>query len=129
MKITLKNVFLVIYVLVLLLITFSANAQTTLTQTIKGSVLDKAYDDNDDTQQPTELADPSTVGLSIFETNVLGVARTTRAFLPLLCNDGRVINVGSYFGSIAGAIGIGVSVFHCLFYKVVLFQEKIHDGI
>ncbi len=41
MKITLKNVFLAIYVLVLLLITFSANAQTVLTQTIKGTVLDK----------------------------------------------------------------------------------------
>jgi len=41
MKITLKNVFLAIYVLVLLLITFSANAQTTLTQTIKGTVIDK----------------------------------------------------------------------------------------
>lgn len=41
MKVTLKNVFLIIYVLVLLLITFSANAQTTLTQTIKGTVIDK----------------------------------------------------------------------------------------
>ena len=52
------------------------------------------------------LADPS-LSLRVMETNVVGVIRTTRAFLPLLTENGRIINIGSYFGSIAGKTGLG----------------------
>jgi len=41
MKITAKNLFVGLFTFVLLLITLTANAQTTLTQTIKGTVIDK----------------------------------------------------------------------------------------
>lgn len=57
--------------------------------------------------QPPEavLADPS-VGSRVFETNVVGVGRITKACLPLLTKGGRIVNIGSYFGSIAGKGGL-----------------------
>jgi NAD(P)-dependent dehydrogenase (short-subunit alcohol dehydrogenase family) len=71
--------------------------------------------------QPIEnkLAEPA-VALRVLETNVVGVARVTRAFLPLLptttsssseaggggSGGGRIVNIGSYFGSIAGKVGL-----------------------
>ena len=51
------------------------------------------------------LADP-TVATRVLQTNVVGVARVSRAFLPLLSEGGRIINIGSYFGSIAGQAGL-----------------------
>ena len=51
------------------------------------------------------LADP-TVATRVLQTNVVGVARVSRAFLPLLSDGGRIINIGSYFGSIAGQAGL-----------------------
>ena len=51
------------------------------------------------------LADP-TVATRVLQTNVVGVARVTRAFLPLLAEGGRIVNIGSYFGSIAGQAGL-----------------------
>lgn len=58
---------------------------------------------------PTELSEAS-VATAIFATNVVGVAVTARAFLPMLREAGgagRLIIIGSYFGTIAGAIGEG----------------------
>lgn len=57
---------------------------------------------------PSILAEPS-VASRVLETNVVGVVRVTRAFLPLLLtstNGGRIINIGSYFGSVAGKGGL-----------------------
>ena len=51
------------------------------------------------------LANP-TVATRVLQTNVVGVARVSRAFLPLLSEGGRIINIGSYFGSIAGQAGL-----------------------
>ena len=51
------------------------------------------------------LADP-TVATRVLQTNVVGVARVSRAFLPLLSDGARIINIGSYFGSIAGQAGL-----------------------
>ena len=49
------------------------------------------------------------VGMAVMATNVVGVGRTCRAFLPLLRESGagRLVLIGSYFGSIAGALGAG----------------------
>ena len=41
MKITLRNIFFFLFVIVLLLISITANAQNQLTQTVKGTILDK----------------------------------------------------------------------------------------
>eukprot|EP00567_Pseudictyota_dubia_P014366 CAMPEP_0197444418 /NCGR_PEP_ID=MMETSP1175-20131217/9911_1 /TAXON_ID=1003142 /ORGANISM="Triceratium dubium, Strain CCMP147" /LENGTH=237 /DNA_ID=CAMNT_0042975199 /DNA_START=90 /DNA_END=800 /DNA_ORIENTATION=+ len=59
---------------------------------------------------PNALADPS-VGIRIFETNVIGVGRVTKAVLPLLPKGGRIINIGSYFGSVAGRLELD----HCYY--------------
>lgn len=56
------------------------------------------------------LVEP-TIGSRVFETNVVGVARVTKACIPLLAHGGRVINIGSYFGSIAGQLGLD----HCYY--------------
>lgn len=54
----------------------------------------------------------SHLGSQIFETNVIGVGRVTKACLPLLAKDGgRVINIGSYFGSISGKLKLD----HCYY--------------
>lgn len=41
--------------------------------------------------------------LSVLGTNVVGMARATDAFLPMLqqCPGARIVNVGSYFGDLA----------------------------
>ena len=71
---------------------------------------------------PMELADPL-LAEQVIQTNVLGTIRTTHTFLPLLNDsgsnndgdsrsgnvevvDGRIIMIGSYFGSLSGAIGL-----------------------
>lgn len=61
-------------------------------------------------ERPTELAD-SAIGSRVFETNVIGVGRVTKACMPLLADNGRILNIGSYFGSIAGQIGLD----HCYY--------------
>ena len=52
---------------------------------------------------PNQLADVA-VAQRVMDTNVIGVWRTVTTFLPLLHESrrGRIMLVGSYFGSIAG---------------------------
>lgn len=57
------------------------------------------------TTPPNVFSDPS-VATRVFDTNVIGVARTSKAFLPLLKSGARIVNIGSYFGSIAGQLGL-----------------------
>mmetsp|Transcript_8108 Transcript_8108/g.11590 ORF Transcript_8108/g.11590 Transcript_8108/m.11590 type:complete len:226 (+) Transcript_8108:514-1191(+) len=49
------------------------------------------------------LAEPS-IGSRVLETNVIGVGRVTKACLPYLAKEGRIVNIGSYFGSAAGMV-------------------------
>ena len=56
---------------------------------------------------PAELAGPELYE-KVLATNVVGVARSSTAFLPLLVQHGRgarIVNIGSYFGEIAPGIG------------------------
>lgn len=71
----------------------------------EGDAMAKAYAAGEEPENV--LADPS-VASRVLDTNVVGVARVTRAFLPLLSEGegGRVVNIGSYFGSIAGKAGL-----------------------
>ena len=55
---------------------------------------------------PENVLADTTVSTRVLQTNVVGVARVSRAFLPLLVDGGRIINIGSYFGSIAGQAGL-----------------------
>lgn len=72
----------------------------------------------------TVLADPS-VGSRVLETNVIGVGRVTKACLPLLAKEGTIVNVGSYFGSIAGAIGLD----HCYYEASKFALEGMSDNM
>mmetsp|Transcript_8283 Transcript_8283/g.18554 ORF Transcript_8283/g.18554 Transcript_8283/m.18554 type:complete len:308 (-) Transcript_8283:118-1041(-) len=56
------------------------------------------------------LAEPS-IGSRVFETNVVGVGRVTKACIPILAHGGRIVNIGSYYGSIAGKVGLD----HCYY--------------
>jgi NAD(P)-dependent dehydrogenase (short-subunit alcohol dehydrogenase family) len=71
-----------------------------------------------------QLSDPS-VAERVFATNVLGVVRVTKAFLPLLSNGGRIVHIGSYFGSISGKAGL-----NHLYYESSKFAlEGLSDGM
>jgi NAD(P)-dependent dehydrogenase (short-subunit alcohol dehydrogenase family) len=75
-----------------------------------------------------ELADMS-LAKRVMDTNVLGVFRVTKAFLPLLTNQakgvGRIILLGSYFGSVSGALELS----H-LYYEASKFaMEGFADGL
>ena len=70
------------------------------------------------------LADPS-VGSRVFETNVVGVGRVTKACLPFLVKGGTVVILGSYFGSIAGAIGLD----HCYYEASKFALEGMSDNM
>lgn len=76
--------------------------------------------------RPTELSHPS-VATAVFATNVVGMARTARAFLPLLREsaEGRLILIGSYFGSMAGALGAGHLYYEASKHAV----EALADGL
>mmetsp|Transcript_19961 Transcript_19961/g.43275 ORF Transcript_19961/g.43275 Transcript_19961/m.43275 type:complete len:711 (+) Transcript_19961:2-2134(+) len=81
----------------------------------KGQTLDNA------------LADPTSIGSLVFETNVVGVGRVTKACLPFLAQSGkgRVVNIGSYFGSVAGATGLG----HCYYEASKFALEGMTDNM
>lgn len=70
------------------------------------------------------LADPS-VGSRVFETNVVGVGRVTKACLPILAEGGTIVNIGSYFGSIAGALGLD----HCYYESSKFALEGMTDNM
>lgn len=76
------------------------------------------------------LSEPS-LGTRVFDTNVVGVGRVTKAFIPLLAKGadggkkGRLINIGSYFGSVAGAVGLN----HCYYEASKFALEGMTDNM
>ena len=48
------------------------------------------------------MADPS-IGSRVFDTNVIGVVRATKACLPFLPSGGTIVNIGSIISSLKGA--------------------------
>ena len=82
----------------------------------------QAYDKGE--TPPSALAEPS-VASRVLETNVVGVLRVTRAFLPLLVESGRIVNMGSYFGSIAGKTGLG----HAAYEASKFALEGVSDNM
>jgi NAD(P)-dependent dehydrogenase (short-subunit alcohol dehydrogenase family) len=69
----------------------------------------------EDAPPPNALSDPL-LAEQVLSTNVLGCIRVTHAFVPLLqqhyhqtkpaTSSSRIVFIGSYFGSLAGAIGL-----------------------
>jgi NAD(P)-dependent dehydrogenase (short-subunit alcohol dehydrogenase family) len=76
---------------------------------------------------PNLLADPA-VAEAVFATNVIGVARVTRSFQPLLAKEkgrGRIVLIGSYFGTISGGLGLS----HLYYESTKFALEALSDGL
>ncbi|KAG7337596.1 short chain dehydrogenase/reductase family oxidoreductase [Nitzschia inconspicua] len=64
--------------------------------------------------------------LQVLDTNVVGCFRVTKAFLPLVSKEnGRIILIGSYFGTIAGALGLP----HLAYEASKFALEALADGL
>lgn len=75
------------------------------------------------------LADEDTV-MSTLNTNVGGCFRVTKAFLPLLNTDrGRIVLVGSFFGTIAGALGLAHLAYECSKFALEGLADGLRRGI
>ena len=74
------------------------------------------------------LADTS-VATRVLQTNVVGVARVTRAFLRLIPSGGRIVNIGSYFGSIAGQAGLWHAYYECSKYALEGFSDNMRRSL
>jgi NAD(P)-dependent dehydrogenase (short-subunit alcohol dehydrogenase family) len=90
----------------------------------EGETLAKLYAEGKDPENA--MTDIGTVS-RVLDTNVVGCFRVTRAFLPLLTRDGRsrVVLVGSYFGTIAGALGLP----HLAYETSKFALEGLADGL
>jgi NAD(P)-dependent dehydrogenase (short-subunit alcohol dehydrogenase family) len=93
----------------------------------EADIYSKIWNDGKGQVPDNELADMS-VAKRVMDTNVLGVLRVTKAFLPLLTKEakvGRIILLGSYFGSVSGAMNLS----H-LYYEASKFaMEGFADGL
>ena len=74
------------------------------------------------------LADTS-VATRVLQTNVVGVARVTRAFLRLIPSGGRIVNIGSYFGSIAGQAGLCHAYYECSKYALEGLSDNMRRSL
>jgi NAD(P)-dependent dehydrogenase (short-subunit alcohol dehydrogenase family) len=77
-----------------------------------------------------ELANAATVS-RVFDTNVVGCFRVTRAFLPILDRQGhgRVVLIGSYFGTIAGALGLPHLAYESSKFALEGFADGLRRGL
>uniref|UniRef100_A0A7S4ATN8 Uncharacterized protein n=1 Tax=Pseudo-nitzschia australis TaxID=44445 RepID=A0A7S4ATN8_9STRA len=91
----------------------------------EGDRIAKALVEKDAKPLDNILADTATV-TRVMNTNVIGCFRVTRAFLPILTKEkGRVILVGSYFGTLAGAIDLP----HLAYESSKHALEGLADGL
>lgn len=76
------------------------------------------------TSKQNKLVDAS-IGSRTLETNVIGVGRVTKATLPILAKGGTIVNIGSYFGSMAGYTGLD----HCYYEASKFAIEGMSDNM
>lgn len=77
-------------------------------------------------KQPDNVLVDGDTALKVLDTNVVGCFRVTKAFLPLLSKErGRIILIGSYFGTIAGALGLA----HVAYEASKFALEALADGL
>jgi NAD(P)-dependent dehydrogenase (short-subunit alcohol dehydrogenase family) len=89
----------------------------------EGDAMFKTF--NEGGVQENVLAESSVV-TEVFNTNVVGVFRVTRAFMPLLNKQrGRIIIIGSFFGTIAGSLRLP----HLAYESSKFALEGLADGL
>lgn len=94
----------------------------------EGDVYQNAIADGTDQDTPDALCDPA-VASRVFETNVVGTMRVTRAFLPLLSDEGRIVLLGSYFGSIAGKVGLRQAAYEASKFAVEGLSDTLRRAL
>eukprot|EP00536_Pseudo-nitzschia_multiseries_P014340 jgi/Psemu1/214397/e_gw1.688.5.1 len=91
----------------------------------EGEDISKSFLDENTKYPDNVLSDSKTV-MRVMDTNVIGCFRVTRSFLPLLTKEkGRVILVGSYFGTLAGPLGLP----HLAYESSKHALEGLADGL
>lgn len=77
-------------------------------------------------KQPDNVLVDGDTAMQVLDTNVVGCFRVTKAFLPLLSKEhGRIVLVGSYFGTLAGALGLP----HLAYEASKFALEGLADGL
>mmetsp|Transcript_48159 Transcript_48159/g.116892 ORF Transcript_48159/g.116892 Transcript_48159/m.116892 type:complete len:333 (+) Transcript_48159:227-1225(+) len=90
----------------------------------EGDMIGKSYKETGKAPDNV-LTDPKTV-LEVLNVNFVGMVRVTKAFLPLVDKQsGRIVLVGSYFGTIAGALGLA----HCAYEASKFAVEALADNL
>jgi len=78
---------------------------------------------------PANMLSDSALVTNVFDTNVVGCFRVTKAFLPLLQKgkngEASIVLVGSFFGSIAGALNLS----HLAYESSKFALEGLADGL
>jgi len=78
---------------------------------------------------PDNILSDSELVTHVFDTNVVGCFRVTKAFLPLLQKgkkgEASIVLVGSFFGSIAGALNLS----HLAYESSKFAIEGLADGL
>lgn len=91
----------------------------------EGDLISKQYLDKNVKPPENVLSDSETV-IKVLDTNVVGCFRVTKTFLPILSNEkGRVVIIGSYFGTIGGALGLP----HLAYESSKFALEGLADGL
>ncbi|MGK3738545.1 MAG: NAD(P)-dependent dehydrogenase (short-subunit alcohol dehydrogenase family) [Bacillariaceae sp.] len=90
----------------------------------EGDMLATLYSDTG--KSPENILTDSRTVTNVLDTNVVGCFRVTRAFMPLLKKgDASIVLIGSYFGSIAGAINLS----HLAYESSKFALEGLADGM
>mmetsp|Transcript_10219 Transcript_10219/g.18637 ORF Transcript_10219/g.18637 Transcript_10219/m.18637 type:complete len:306 (+) Transcript_10219:178-1095(+) len=77
-------------------------------------------------EAPENILADDTVVMKVLDTNVAGCFRVTKTFVPLLDKEkGRIILMGSYFGTISGALGLPHLAYECSKFAL----EGLADGL
>jgi len=80
-------------------------------------------------KSPANMLSDSELVTTVFDTNVVGCFRVTKAFLPLLQKgkkgEASIVLVGSFFGSIAGALNLS----HLAYESSKFALEGLTDGL
>lgn len=91
----------------------------------EGAILNRLHLEKAGKRPENILSDSETVSKTL-DTNVVGCFRVTRAFMPILKKEkGRIVLIGSYFGSIAGAVGL----YHLAYESSKFALEGLADGL
>lgn len=94
----------------------------------EGDAITKSY--NETGKAPDNVLTDSQTALQVLNVNVVGIMRVTKAFLPLLDRQrGRIVLVGSYFGTVAGGVGLAHCAYEASKFAVEALADNFRRGV